>query len=120
MSRYADGFVIPVPAAKLSAYRRMAVVARKVWMEHGALQYVESVLDDSAEECGIPFPTLLKPKKGETVVFAWILFKSRAHRDRVNAKAMADPRLARSMVGKALPFDARRMSYGGFQVMVEG
>ena len=115
--RYADGFVIPVPTRNLEAYRRMARKAGKVWMEHGALQYLECSGDDLASKFGVPFPRLVKAKKGETVVFSWILYKSRAHRDKVNAKVMKDPRL--DMDPKTMPFDMKRMSYGGFTVFVD-
>jgi uncharacterized protein YbaA (DUF1428 family) len=114
---YVDGFVLPVPKKKLAAYRRLAQKGAKVWREHGALQYVEAVGDDLAVKFGLPFPRTVKPKANETIVFAWILYKSRAHRDRVNAKVMSDPRM--KMLGKAMPFDVNRMNYGGFEVLVE-
>lgn len=117
---YVDGFVLPVPTAKLSAYRRMARLAGSVWREHGALEYIECVADDVKPGKWTSFPQSVKLKDGETVVFAWIVFKSRAHRDRVNAKVMADPRLASMMTDpKALPFDGKRMFWGGFKVLVE-
>src|SRR5262245_36972894 len=94
---YADGFVLPVPKKNLAAYRRLAKKAGKIWREHGALEYRECVGEDLDIKMGTPFPALVKPKKGETIVFAWIVYKSRAHRDRVNAKVMADKRLAGSM-----------------------
>jgi uncharacterized protein YbaA (DUF1428 family) len=115
---YVDGFVLPVPKKNLAAYRRMSKKAGKVWREHGALQYCEAVGDDLATKMGLPFPKLAKTKPGETVVFAWIVYKSRAHRDRVNAKVMKDPRMNESMV-KTMPFDVKRMSYGGFKIFVE-
>ena len=114
---YVDGFVLPVPKKNLAAYRRMAQKGAKIWREHGALQYVEAVGDDLATPCGLPFPRTVKPKAGEVIVFSWILYKSRAHRDRVNAKAMKDPRM--QMFGKAMPFDVKRMNHGGFKVLVE-
>lgn len=119
MSRYVDGFLIPVPKKNLEAYRRMSRIAGKVWREYGALDYRECVGDDLNVKGMVPFPRRVKCKPGETVVFAWILYKSRAHRDRVNAKVMKDPRLAEMMEGKSMPFDPKRMSYGGFKVLVE-
>jgi len=120
MPEYVDGYVLPVPKKKIPAYRRLAKIAAKVWIEHGALHYRECVGEDLAAKWGIPFPALVKPKPGETIVFAWIAFKSRAHRDRVNAKVMKDPRLCAGMDPKKMPFDHTRMSYGGFQVLVAG
>lgn len=119
MPRYADGYVLPVPKKNLAAYRRIAAKAGKIWREHGALEYRECSGEDLAVKFGRPFPRQMKLKPGETVVFSWIVFKSRAHRDRVNAKVMADPRLADLMDPKAMPFDAKRMMYGGFEVMVD-
>lgn len=119
MPLYVDGFVVPVPTKNLPAYQRMAKLAAKVWKEHGALSYCEAVGDDLAVPMGVPFPKLAKTKEGETVVFAWITYKSRAHRDRVNAKVMKDPRLAcGEMDPKNMPFDCRRMGYGGFKAFV--
>jgi uncharacterized protein YbaA (DUF1428 family) len=117
--RYVDGYVLPVPTKNLKAYRRMAQQAGKIWREHGALEYRECAGDDLAVKFGVPFPRQLKLKPGETVVFAWIVFKSRAHRDRVNAKVMKDPRLAQSMDEKSMPFDAKRMVYGGHKILVD-
>jgi uncharacterized protein YbaA (DUF1428 family) len=117
--RYVDGFVLPVPKNKLQAYRRMSSKAGKVWREHGAIEYLECVGDDLNVKGMKTFPRQIKPKPGETVVFSWILFKSRAHRDRVNAKVMKDPRLATMMDAKSMPFDAKRMVYGGFKVLVD-
>jgi uncharacterized protein YbaA (DUF1428 family) len=119
MARYVDGFVLPVPKKNLKAYSRMAQKAGKIWREHGALDYKECVGDDLDVKFGRPFPRQIKLKPGETVVFAYIVFKSRAHRDRVNAKVMKDPRLADSMDEKTMPFDAKRMVYGGFNVLVD-
>ena len=116
---YVDGFVLPIPKKNIAAYRRMAQVASKVWRDHGALQYRECVGDDLDVKMGLPFPKGLKIKPGETVVFAWIAYKSKAHRDRVNAEVMKDPRLNSSMEGKKMPFDVNRMLYGGFTVLVE-
>src|SRR6266542_3696605 len=115
---YVDGFVIPVPKKKIQAYRRIALKAGKIWREHGALEVRECVGDDLAVKGLVPFPRRLKLKPGETVVFSWIVYKSRAHRDRVNAKVMNDPRLADMMDTKSMPFDAKRMLYGGFTVLV--
>ena len=116
---YVDGYVLPVPRKSLQAYRRMARKAGKIWREHGALEYRECVGDHLNPKFGTPFPKMLKVKPGETVVFSWVVFKSRAHRDRVNAKVMQDPRLAASMDPEAMPFDCKRMVYGGFKVLVD-
>lgn len=120
---YVDGFVIPIPKKKLRAYRKMAQEAGKVWREHGALDYKECVGDDLAPDMGgtkLPpaFPRMAKLKPTETVVFSWITFKSRAHRDRVNAKVMKDPRIVKTME-KPMPFDVKRMAYGGFKILVD-
>ncbi len=119
MARYVDGFVVPVPKKNMAAYRRMAQKAGKVWREHGALEYIEAVADDVKPGKWTSFPQSVKLKSGETVVFAYIVYKSRAHRDRVNAKVMKDKRLASMMNLKALPFDAKRMFWGGFKVLVD-
>jgi uncharacterized protein YbaA (DUF1428 family) len=118
MPGYVDGFVIPVPKRKIAAYRRIARKAGKVWREHGALDYVECVADDVKPGKFTSFPQAVKLKPGEVVWFSWILYKSRAHRDRVNARVMKDPRLASMMDPKAMPFDGRRMFWGGFKVAV--
>ena len=118
--RYVDGFVVPVPKKKLNAYRRMAQTAGKVWRDHGALEFCECVADDVKVGKRTSFPRSVKRKPGETVVFSWIAFKSRAHRDRVNAKVMKDKRLKKMMDPKAMPFDGKRMIYGGFKVIVDG
>jgi uncharacterized protein YbaA (DUF1428 family) len=120
MARYVDGFVLPVPKKKLDAYRRMAAKAGKVWREHGALDFVECVADDVKPGKLTSFPQSVKLKAGEVVVFSWIVYKSRAHRDSVNKKVMADPRLAPMMVPEGMPFDGKRMIYGGFSVLVQG
>jgi uncharacterized protein YbaA (DUF1428 family) len=117
---YVDGFVLPVPKKNLQAYRRMAQKAGKVWRDHGAVDYRECVADDVKKGKLTSFPQSVKLKPGEVVVFAYIVYKSRAHRDRVNAKVMKDPRLANMMDPKAMPFDAKRMIYGGFKTLVEG
>ena len=119
MARYVDGFLLPVPKKNLEAYRRMSQQAGKVWRELGALEYLECAGDDLGVKFGVAFPKLLRVKKGETVVFSYIVYKSRAHRDRVNAKVMKDPRIAKMMEPKAMPFDVKRMVYGGFQVIVD-
>lgn len=116
---YADGFVVPVPKRNIAAYRKMAMLAGKVWMEHGALDYCECIGDDLNVQFGVPFTRQLKSKPGETVVFAFIRYKSRAHRDKVNAKVMKDPRLACGMDTKKMPFDCKRMVWGGFKALVE-
>lgn len=116
--QYVDGYVLPVPIKSLAAYRRVAQLAGKVWREHGALEYRECVGDDLNIKKLVPFPRTVKVKRGETVIFSWIVFKSRAHRDRVNAKVMKDPRLA-NMGQMEMPFDVKRMVYGGFKVLVQ-
>jgi uncharacterized protein YbaA (DUF1428 family) len=118
VTRYVDGFVLPVPKRKLAAYRRLAMTAGKVWREHGALEYVECAADDVKSGKHTSFPQSVKLKRGETVVFAYIVYKSRGHRDRVNAKVMKDPRLATMMGPGSMPFDTRRMFWGGFNVLV--
>jgi uncharacterized protein YbaA (DUF1428 family) len=119
MPGYVDGFVLPIPKKNVPAYRKMASACGKIWREHGALEFHECVADDLATPCGVPFPRTVGLKKGETVLFSWISFKSRAHRDRVNAKVMKDPRMEQMMIGKKMPFDIERMRYGGFKVLVE-
>jgi uncharacterized protein YbaA (DUF1428 family) len=119
VARYVDGFVLPVPKKKVAAYQRMSQKAGKVWREHGALEYLESVGDDLKVKFGVPFTKGARAKSGETVVFSWIVYKSRAHRDRVNAKVMKDPRIAKMMDPKDMPFDVKRMAYGGFKVIVD-
>lgn len=119
MANYVDGFVVPVPERKLDAYRRLSRKAGKVWREHGALEFRECVGDDVPMGKITSFPRSIKVKRGETVMFSWIVFKSRAHRDRVNAKVMKDPRLADMMDMKDAPFDPKRMIYGGFKVVVD-
>ena len=116
---YVDGFVVPVPKRSVPAYLRMARKAGQVWREHGALQYVETVADDAPVGKITSFPRSVKLKPNETVVFSFITYRSRKHRDRVNAKAMKDPRLAGMMNPKDMPFDAKRMIFGGFKTRVE-
>src|SRR5688572_28788003 len=117
--KYVDGFVLPVPKKNLPAYRRIAALAGKVWRDHGALDYKECAGEDLKVQCGVPFSRQMKLKPGETVVFSYIVYKSRAHRDRVNAKVMKDPRIAKMGDPKDMPFDIKRMVYGGFQVLVD-
>jgi uncharacterized protein YbaA (DUF1428 family) len=118
MARYVDGFVVPVPKKKLAAYRRMAEKAGRVWRDHGALEYIESVADDVKPGKWTSFPRSVKLKRNETVVLSYIVYKSRAQRDRINAKVMKDPRLAKMMDPKAMPFDSKRMFWGGFKTLV--
>ncbi|HEY7110619.1 MAG TPA: DUF1428 domain-containing protein [Nitrososphaeraceae archaeon] len=117
-ARYVDGFVLAVPKRNIEAYRRMAKLGAKVWREHGALDFRECIGDDLAVKMGMPFPKIMKLKPKETVVFSWITFKSRAHRDSVNARVMKDPRLS-DMDPKSMPFDMKRMAYGGFKIIVD-
>ena len=119
MPRYVDGFVLPMPKKNIAAYLEMARLGAKVWRDHGAVEYLECVGDDLKVKFGQSFPRGIRLKSGETVVFSWIVFKSRAHRDRVNAKVMKDPRIANMMKSKAMPFDVKRMMYGGFKVIVD-
>ena len=124
MSRYVDGFVLPVAKKNLARYRRVARVASKVWRDHGALEYVECVADQltskhEGKTFTSLFPKLAKVKPGEVVVFSWIIYKSRAHRDKVMKKVMKDPRIAKMMSKKDMPFDAKRMIFGGFKMIVE-
>jgi uncharacterized protein YbaA (DUF1428 family) len=116
---YVDGFVLPVPVKNLPAYKRMSRLMGKVWREHGALEYRECIADDVKPGKVTSFPQSVQLKRGETVVFSWIVYKSRAHRDRVNAAGMKDPRLAKMMDAKNLPFDGMRMFMGGFKVMID-
>ncbi|HSA91570.1 MAG TPA: DUF1428 domain-containing protein [Terriglobales bacterium] len=116
---YVDGFVLAVPKKNLRAYARMARAAGKVWRKHGAIDYKECLGEDLKVKFGVPFPRIMKLKPGETVLFSFIVYKSRRHRDRVNAKVMKDPTLASMMDGKKMPFDVKRMAYGGFNVLVD-
>lgn len=118
MAQYVDGYVLPVPKKNLAAYRRMAQDGGKIWRKHGALEYRECVGEDLKVKWGTPFPKQLKTKPSETVVFAWIVFKSRAHRDRVNALVMKDPAL-KMPASKKMPFDPDRMLFGGFTLLVD-
>jgi uncharacterized protein YbaA (DUF1428 family) len=115
---YVDGFLLAVPTRKLQAYRRMSAKAGKVWKEYGALEYRECVHDHVLQKSGATFQKRVKAKRGEVVVFSWIVYKSRAHRDKILPKIMQDKRLT-SMGSKDMPFDMKRMSYGGFKVLVD-
>jgi uncharacterized protein YbaA (DUF1428 family) len=115
--KYVDGYVLPVPKKNLKAYIRMARMGEKMWRKHGALDYKECVGDDLKPKWGTPFPRMMKLKAGETVVFSYIVFKSRAHRDRVNAKVMKE--MEKMGEPKHMPFDVKRMVYGGFKVLVD-
>jgi uncharacterized protein YbaA (DUF1428 family) len=119
MPRYVDGFVLPVPRKNAAKYRRIAQKAGKIWREHGALEYRECIAEDVKPGKQTSFPQSVKLKPGELVWFSWITFKSRRHRDQVNAKVMADPRLAQMGGPGDMPFDAKRMIYGGFAVQVD-
>jgi uncharacterized protein YbaA (DUF1428 family) len=116
---YVDGFIIPVPKKKLAAYKRIARTAGKVWRDHGALEFRECVADDVKVGKRTSFPRSVKLKSNETVVFSWIVYKSRAQRDRVNAAVMKDKRMAKMMQPGAVPFDGKRMIFGGFKVMLD-
>ena len=116
---YVDGFVVPVPKKQLAAYKKMAQLSGKVWLEHGALDYKEWVADDVKPGKTTSFPQSVKLKADEVVVFSYIVYKSRADRDRVNKKVMKDPRLAAMMDPKTMPFDGKRMIYGGFAGLVD-
>jgi uncharacterized protein YbaA (DUF1428 family) len=116
---YVDGFVVPVPKKSLPAYRSLAKKAGKVWRDHGAIEFREFVAEDVKVGKRTSFPRSVKLKPGETVVFSYVVYKSRAHRDGVNAKVMKDPRLAKMMNPKAMPFDGKRMIFGGFKLLIE-
>jgi len=115
--KYIDGFVLAVPKNKINAYLRLARMCGKIWLEHGALEFSECVGDDLKVTMGIPFPKMIKIKSRETVVFSWITYKSRAHRNSVNSKVMKDDRM-KNMDPKSMPFDPNRMVYGGFKILV--
>jgi len=118
MGKYVDGFVLPVPKANVEAYRRMAEDAGRVWREYGALEYIECVADDVKPGEITSFPQAVKLEPDETVVFVWIVYKSREHRDRVNEQVMKDPRIV-NVDPKSMPFDGKRMFWGGFRAIVE-
>jgi uncharacterized protein YbaA (DUF1428 family) len=122
MKRYVDGFVLPVAKKNLREYRKMAAEAGKIWMKHGALQYIECAGDDLksvAKFGGLPFPKMVNAKPNETIIFAYVVYNSRAHRDRVNAKIMKDPVMSDPKnKDRPMPFEMRRMAYGGFSSIV--
>ena len=118
---YVDGFVIPMPKKNLAMYRRMAQDGARLWMKHGALDYKECIGDDVKNPWGLNFPQIAKLKRGEVVVFSYIGFKSRAHRDQVNARVFKDPEMSpENYKDKPMPFNSKRMAYGGFKVLVNG
>ncbi len=117
MGRYVDGFIVPVPKSKVKAYKKLATLAGKVWMKHGALQYIECIADDVKKGKVTSFPRSVKKKSNETVFFSWIVYKSRAHRDQVNKKVMKDPFMS-GMTYDNVPFDGMRLIYGGFKTLV--
>ena len=119
MAKYVDGFVVPVPRSKLDDYKKMARKASKLWLEHGALEVRECVAEDVKTGKLTSFPQSVDRKRNETVAFSWIVYRSRAQRDKVNAKVMADPRLAAMGTMEDMPFDGKRMIYGGFKVSVD-
>ena len=119
MVKYVDGFVLVLPKKNVEAYKKMSKKAGKVWREHGALEYRECIGEDMKVKFGLPFPKLTKTKPSETVVFSWIVYKSRKDRDRVNAKVMSDKRLSQGMENMEMPFDMKKMAYGGFEVLVD-
>lgn len=118
-ARYVDGFVLTVPKKQLAAYKKMATVGKTIWMKHGAIDYKECVIDDAKPKwVTFTFPKMAKAKTGEVVVFSYITYKSRAHRDQVNAKVMKDPMMKPPKKGEPMPFDMKRMAFGGFEVIV--
>jgi uncharacterized protein YbaA (DUF1428 family) len=119
MSQYVDGFVLSVPKDKLAAYKKLSTKAGKIWREHGALEYRECVGDDMEVKGMVAFPKLAKARPGEVVVFSYVVFKSRKHRDAANKKIMADPRLAAMCDETGAIFDSKRMAYGGFETIVQ-
>ncbi|NOT07992.1 MAG: DUF1428 domain-containing protein [Gemmatimonadales bacterium] len=116
---YVDGFVLPIPKRKVQAYLRIARVAGRLWKKYGALEYRECVGDDLRVKGAVSFLRMARAKPGETVLFAWIVYKSKAHRDRVNAKVMKDPRLLAMMEPAQKVADMRRMAMGGFKTLVD-
>ena len=119
MPRYVDGFVLPLPKKNVAAYRRIARACGKIWLEHGALEYIECIGDDIPSGKLTSFPISVKLKPTETVVFSWITYPSRKQRDQTNKKVMADPRMKKHMEKVSMPFDGKRMVYGGFKTIVE-
>ncbi len=118
--KYVDGFVIPCPKKGIKQYQAIAKKASRLWMEHGALEYFECVGEDMKTKMGVPFPKVANAKPSEAVIFAWIVYKSRKHRDAVNKKVMNDPRMEKMFKDIEMPFEMDRMTYGGFDVIVEG
>lgn len=116
---YVDGFILPLPKSNIEAYREMSTKAGRIWREHGALQFRECIGDDVKPGMVTSFPQSVNLKDDEIVVFSWIVYESRAHRDDVNDKVMQDPRMAEMMQPEAMPFDGARMAYGGFEVLVD-
>jgi uncharacterized protein YbaA (DUF1428 family) len=116
---YVDGFLLPLPKAKLAEYKKMAKAGAKMFLKYGALEYRECIGDDLSPAFGLPFPKLMKLKEDETVIFAWVVYKSKAHRDKVNKAIMNDAEMAAEMEGKEMPFDMKKMGYGGFKILVE-
>lgn len=116
---YVDGFLLPLPTTNIEEYRQMAEASGKIWMEHGALAFRECIADDMTAHEMVAFPDVIKTVENETVVFSYIVFKSREHRDEVNAKVMADPRIKNLCNSDNMPFDCKRMAYGGFKTLVE-
>jgi uncharacterized protein YbaA (DUF1428 family) len=116
---YVDGFIVPVPKGKVQAYKRLAQKAGKIWKEYGALEFRECIADDVKVGKLTSFPRSVKLKPAETVMFSYIVYKSRADRDRINAKVMKDPRLEKMVDPKDMPFDGKRMIFGGFSVLVD-
>ncbi len=119
MTRYVDGYVLPLPKKNIEAYRKQATEAGKVWKDHGALEYVECIAEDVKPGKVTSFPQAVKLEPDETVIFAWVVYELRAERDRINALVMKDPRLAGMMNAEAMPFDGKRMFWGGFDLFVE-
>jgi uncharacterized protein YbaA (DUF1428 family) len=119
MPRYVDGYVIPIPKRNVAVYRSIARKSGTIWLEHGALEYRECVGENLRVRWTSTFPNRFRCKPGETVIFAWIVYRSRAHRDRVNAKVMKDPRISAMMDTKSMPFDVKRMVFGGFEAIVD-
>ena len=117
---YVDGFVIPIPKSKLAVYKKMAKLGAKIWRDHGALDYYECVGDDLNIQGIVPFGKLAKLKPNETVIFSWIVYKSKAHRNQVNKKVMKDPRMQSYPTYPEMPFNPKRMAFGGFKVLVKG
>lgn len=119
MAKYVDGFLIPIPTKNLAAYKKLAKKANKVWLDHGALSYFETAGDEMKVKGVVSFAKVSKAKPSETVILAWIVYKSKAHRNAVNKKVMADPRIA-NFDPSLMPFDSNKMIYGGFKVLIEG